>query len=163
MAVLTSISLTARPTGRHPRSRRSPTTRSRGVLGPRGRPASAGLSDQAPDLPRSGWESRLEELNKQHEGHDLAIELLDREIGDETEAVMLPVASIEYDPKDDVVIVAVGGRDGRFPVVLRHMVEHPQRIAVDELDEQRTALETVDDDGTRTIVTIQTIQPPAVS
>ena len=57
--------------------------------------------------------------------------------------------------KDDVVIVAVGGRDGRYPVVLRHIVEHPQRIAADTYGEGRLALDIVDGDGDHTIVTIQ--------
>ena len=67
----------------------------------------------------------------------------------------LPLSSIGFDPKDDVVIVAVGGRDGRFPVILRHVVENPQRIVVDShADEGRVALDLVDAVGDHTIVTI---------
>jgi hypothetical protein len=113
------------------------------------------MSDEGPELPRSQWQARLEELTKQHEGHAVAIELLDHEFGDEAEVEMLPLAYIEFDPKDDVVIVAVGGRDGRYPVVLRHMVEHPQRIMADSYGEGRVALDIVDGDGDHTIVTIQ--------
>ena len=112
------------------------------------------MSDQGPELPRSQWQARLEELTKQHEGHEVAIELLDKEFGDEFEVEMLPLASLEFDPKDDVVIVAVGGRDGRYPAVLRHMVDHPQRIVADTYGEGRLALDIVDGDGDHTIVTI---------
>jgi hypothetical protein len=117
------------------------------------------MSDLGPDLPRSQWQARLAELTEQHEGHRVAIELLDQEFGDEEEAEMLPLAFLEFDPKDDVVIVGLGGRDGRFPVVLRHIVEHPQGIAADSVGEDRVALDIVDGDGNHTIVTIQDPTP----
>ena len=72
---------------------------------------------------------------------------------------MLPLSFLEFDPKDDVVIVAVGGRDGRYPVVLRHIVEHPQRIVADSVGKDRVALDIVDGDGDHTIVTIQAPTP----
>jgi Family of unknown function (DUF5335) len=118
------------------------------------------MSDQRPELPRAQWQARLEELTKQHEGHEVAIELLDQVFGDEEEAEMLPLAYLEFDPKDDVVIVAVGGRGGRYPVVLRHFVEHPQRIVADSYGDDRSAVDIVDRDGDHTIVTIQ---PPRAS
>ena len=116
------------------------------------------MSDQPPELPRSEWQARLEELTKQHEGHDVAIELLDQVFGDEAEVEKLPLAYLEFDPKDDAVIVAVGGRDGRYPVVLRHIIEHPQRIVVDSY-EDRLALDIVDDEGDHTIVSIHAPKP----
>src|SRR4029453_4874764 len=116
-------------------------------------------SDQGPELPRSQWQARLEELTKEHEGPPVAIEVLDHEFGDEAQVEMLPLAYIEYDRKADVVIVAVGGRDGRYPVVLRHIVEHPQRIAADSVGEGPFARDIVDGDGDHTIVTIQAPTP----
>ena len=117
------------------------------------------MDEPTDDLPRAGWQANLDDLTRQHEGHEVTIELLDRELGDEEEVARLPLSSIGFDPKDDVVIVAVGGRDGRFPVVLRHMVENPQRIVVDShADDGRVALDVVDGDGDHTIVTIW---PPA--
>jgi Family of unknown function (DUF5335) len=120
------------------------------------------MTDQGPELARAEWQARLDELTKEQQGHEVAIELLDQELGDEEEVEWLPLAYIEYDHKDDVVIVAVGGRDGRYPVVLRHFVEHPQRILVDSHDEGRVALDIVDGDGDGDH-TIVTIRPPTPS
>jgi Family of unknown function (DUF5335) len=117
------------------------------------------MSDQGPELPRSEWQAWLEELTKERGGHEVAIELLDRDFGDEAQVEMLPLAYVEFDPKDDVVIVAVGGRDGRYPVVLRHMVEHPQRILADGVGDDRVALDIVDGAGNHTIVTVQAATP----
>jgi hypothetical protein len=118
------------------------------------------MTDQGPELARAEWQIRLDELTKQHEGHEVAIELLDEEFGDEEEVEWLPLAYIEYDPKDDVVIVArLAAVTVANPVVLRHFVERPQSILVDSLDEGRVALDTVDGDGDHTIVTIQLPRP----
>jgi hypothetical protein len=117
------------------------------------------MSDQGPELPRPQWQARLDELTQQYQGHGVAIGLLDQEFGDEAEVEMLPLAFLEFDPKDDVVIVAVGGRDGRYPLVLRHIVEHPQGILADSVGHDRVALDIVDGDGNHTIVTIHAPTP----
>jgi hypothetical protein len=36
--------------------------------------------------------------------------------------------------RDTSDVEAVGGRDGRYPVVLRHFVGHPQRIVADRCE-----------------------------
>jgi hypothetical protein len=71
---------------------------------------------------RQGWVEGLDRLTKDREGQDVTIEVLDRSFGDQTEAERLPFAYTSYDPKGDVVVVAVGGRSSSYPVVLRHMV-----------------------------------------
>src|ERR1700722_5069709 len=88
------------------------------------------MAQDSEEIPRSSWHGSLESLTKQHEGDAVTIEVLDIDLGDEYEAEQVPFAYIEYDGHDDAVSVAVGGRDGRYPVVLRHSIEHPQRIVV---------------------------------
>lgn len=113
------------------------------------------MADNSVERPREVWRDFLEQVTKAHEGDNTTIEVLSLEFGDEYEAEKLPLGYIEYDNKDDVVIVAVGGRDGRYPVVLRHMIWHPQRLLADppEPDTVR-ALEIIDKDDTRTIVSL---------
>jgi Family of unknown function (DUF5335) len=113
------------------------------------------MSNHAHELPRDEWKSLLEDMTKEHEGNDAAIELLDQQIGDESEVQRLPLAFVEYDPKDDVVVVGVGGRGPNYPVVLRHFVEHPQRILADSYGPDLTlALDILGADGSHTIVTL---------
>jgi hypothetical protein len=53
------------------------------------------------------------------------------------------------------VIVAVGGRDRRNPVVLHHFVDGPHRILADSYEPgPALALDIVDDEGRHTIVTL---------
>ncbi|HEY3843263.1 MAG TPA: DUF5335 family protein [Acidimicrobiales bacterium] len=107
------------------------------------------------ELQRSTWQGALESLSKEHQGDVVTIEVTTLDFGDQFEAEQLPLAYIEYDPHDDAASVGVGGRDGRFPVVLRHVIEHPASIVVDtEATEGATALQIADPDGTTTIITL---------
>ena len=113
------------------------------------------MGDKSVEKPRGNWSDFLEQVTKAHDGDLATIEVFGPEIGDGYEAERLPLSFIEYDRKDDVVIVAVGGRDSRYPVVLRHMIWKPQHLLADppEPDDVR-ALEMIDHDGTSTIVSL---------
>jgi hypothetical protein len=99
---------------------------------------------------RQGWVEGLDRLTKDRDGQDVTIEVLSSSFGDQTEAERLPFAYTSYDPKDDVVVVAVGGRSSSDPVVLRHVVSHPSRV---DIDPNAGAFRAVEQDGTTTIVT----------
>jgi hypothetical protein len=101
------------------------------------------------------WVSQLEQLTKDREGEYVTIEILDRAYGDEVEAERLPFAYAAYDPKDDVVVIAVGGNTAKYPVALRHMIWHPTEVAVDA---DIGALKVVEKDGTTTITSFH--RPP---
>jgi uncharacterized protein DUF5335 len=113
------------------------------------------MTDDAHEVPRSDWQQYFEKLTDEHEGNEVTIELLDQELGDEGEAQRLPLAYLDYDPKDDVFVVAVGGRDRRYPAVLHHLVEAPQRIVVDTYGpDDAVAVDVVGADEGHTIVTL---------
>jgi hypothetical protein len=96
---------------------------------------------------RSQWTYTLDRLTSDHEGDLVVIEVLDTEFGDNEQAERVPFGYANYDRRDDAVIIGVGGRSGRYPVALRHMIWHPVEIDVDA-----DALRVVDTDGTVTIV-----------
>ena len=73
----------------------------------------------------------------------------------EPEAEHLPFAYAAYDPKDDVVVIAVGGNTPKYPVVLRHLIWHPTEVAVDA---DIGALKVLEKDGTTTITSFY--RPP---
>jgi hypothetical protein len=105
------------------------------------------MADAATDS--KTWASQLDQLTEDRGGENVTIEVVDMEYGDETEAERLPFAYASYDPKDDVVIVAVGGRSSRYPVVLRHMIWHPTEV---DVDPEAGAIRVVEPDGTATFV-----------
>jgi hypothetical protein len=106
------------------------------------------------ERPPVEWRDFLEQMTREHEGDEVTIEVLSPEIGDQEEAEKLAFSYLEYDHKDDVVIVAVGGRDARYPV-LRHLINHPRKILVDPpRPDAGRAVDIEDGEGTHTIVTL---------
>jgi hypothetical protein len=116
------------------------------------RPPEAAMTVTTPEQ-RSEWSKLTDRLSADHEGHDVTIEVLDPESGDNSLVERLPFAGITYDHKDDVVVVSVGGRSPRYPVVLRHLINHPQEILFD-LITQGAALKITDSTGTTTLVSL---------
>src|SRR3984885_13753151 len=108
----------------------------------------------ATEVPKSSWREALDSLTREHQGEVVTIEVETSDYGDQLEAEALPFAYVEYDPHDDAVSVGVGGRDGRYPVVLRHVVEHPQHVFIHDAEEGPVTIEVRDPDGTMTLVTL---------
>jgi hypothetical protein len=102
---------------------------------------------------RSEWTALTDRLSADHAGHDVTIEVLDPESGDSSLVERLPFDGITYDHKDDVVVISVGGSSPRYPVVLRHLIQHPKEILFD-LIPQGAALKITDSSGTMTLVSL---------
>lgn len=113
------------------------------------------MNQQRLDVAREEWREFLDTMTRNYEGAEVTIEVMNREFGDLMGAERLPLAYLEYDPKDDQFSVGVGGRDGRYPVVLRHVIDHPQRILTDTLQQgTMRAFDIFDAEGEQTIVTL---------
>jgi hypothetical protein len=107
------------------------------------------------ERPREEWPSLLDELTRVRAGDDVTIEVLDAEYGDGLEAEPMPLAYIEYDEHADQASVGVGGRGGRYPVVLRHSIDHPTSILTDSQAPRLPLLvQIVAADGSETLVSI---------
>src|SRR5580698_7150171 len=88
------------------------------------------MTRDAEEIDRSAWLKTLDALTKEHEGDVASIEVAELDLGDQFEAEQIPFSYIEYDPHDDAVSIGVGGLDGRYPVMLRHVVAHPQNVFI---------------------------------
>jgi hypothetical protein len=107
------------------------------------------------ELPRPSWHDALESMSREHENDGVTIEVMTLEFGDQHEVEKLPLAYIEYDPHDDAVSIGVGGTNGKYPVVLRHAIEHPLKIAIGTSGSVDVLpVEIADPDGTVTLVTL---------
>jgi hypothetical protein len=102
---------------------------------------------------RAEWTKLTDRLTAEYQGYDVTIEVLDPETGDNPMVERLPFDNVTYDHKDDVAVVAVGGRSQRYPVALRHLIYHPQEFVVD-LIPQGGALKITDSSGTTTLVSL---------
>ncbi|SEG67011.1 hypothetical protein SAMN04489712_108246 [Thermomonospora echinospora] len=104
---------------------------------------------------RDGWVGFFDTLTADHQGHTVAIELVDSEYGDQYETEGLPFNYASYDPRDDVVVVGVGGNSARFPVVLRHMINHPAEVDVTASRPAEADVRVIDGDGTATMLCLR--------
>jgi hypothetical protein len=113
--------------------------------------------DRRPDIvherPKKDWHDLLDELTRVRAGDDVTIELLHADFGDEFEAERIPLAYIEYDEHADEASVGVGGRDGRYPVVLRHSIRQPTSLLADSKPPRLPlVVQIVGADGSETLV-----------
>jgi len=109
------------------------------------------------EVSRGTWQATLEAMTVQHEGDVASIEVADLDLGDQFEAQQIPFSYIEYDPHDDAVSVGVGGLDGRYPVLLRHVVEHPGSIFLHTSATGSVTVDVRSPDGTTTLVTLSAL------
>jgi len=113
------------------------------------------ISQERPELPRETWQDFFQRLSSEYRDYAVTIEVIDPQLGDQLQAADVSLSDLEYDPKDDVLIIAVESQDRSKQAVLRHLIEQPQTILADQLtDEVRWAIDASDKDGTQTIVTL---------
>lgn len=71
---------------------------------------------------RNQWEEFFNRLTQELDGAQTEIEVASLRIGDQIQARWVPLLGVSYDPKDDIVEIAVQGLD--------HMVREPTTLTV---------------------------------
>lgn len=111
------------------------------------------MSTTTEELDAGRWHEYFDSLTPSIEGSLATIELMGEQVGDQLDVERMPLQAISYDPKDDVLEIALGGRGVRYPVVLRHFISSPQTITVEESGSiTPTAILVTDGDGVRTLI-----------
>lgn len=95
-------------------------------------------------LDKAEWREFLDRATKSLVGKQAEIEVASLALGSQIEAEWLPVLGIAYDPKDDLVEVALENVD--------HMIAKPKELCADIGPAGLVALEVVGADGARQIV-----------
>jgi hypothetical protein len=98
-------------------------------------------------LEKTEWHPFLDGLSKILGAKQAQIEVGSLAIGDQFEAQWLPLYGLVYDPKDDLVEVAMEGVD--------HMIPKPREIYADVVGGGLITLEIVDAEGRREIVRLK--------
>ncbi len=95
-------------------------------------------------IDKSGWRAALDRLSQSLSGKRAEIEIAALSLGDQIAAEWQPIIGITYDPKDDIVEVALEGLD--------HIISRPRELQFQQEGALVSALEIVDADGIRHIV-----------
>jgi Family of unknown function (DUF5335) len=95
-------------------------------------------------LDKAQWRVFCDRVSKALVGNRAEIEIASLALGSQVEAEWLPLLGIAYDPKDDIIEIALEGLD--------HMVHRPREMYVDLGPDGLTSLEVIDGDDVRRIV-----------
>lgn len=107
------------------------------------------------ELAQEAWSEYLDAVSREMLNADVSIEIIEGTQPALVEARRLALQAVVYDRRDDVFAVSAARGGPHLPSVLRHMVDHPERIVVDSWTLLAPMTISVDgSDGVRTIVKI---------
>ena len=98
-------------------------------------------------LDKSEWRAFCDRLSKGLIGKQAEIEIASLVLGSQVQGEWLPLLGIVYDPKSDIIEIALDGLD--------HMIPRPRELYVDIGPGGMANLEIVDSGGVRQIVTLR--------
>jgi hypothetical protein len=93
------------------------------------------------------WRSYFDTVSKALAGKRVEIEIASLNLGDQIEAEWLPLVGITYDPKNDLIEVALEGVD--------HLIHKPREVWIEGEGLDLSAIEIVDADNIRQIVVLR--------
>jgi hypothetical protein len=101
----------------------------------------------AKQLEKSQWRAYFDRMSKATVSKRAEIEIASLKLGDQIEAEWLPLLGISYDPKDDVIGIALEGVD--------HLIPKPREVYVEEQGLELSSLEVIDAEGGRQIIVLR--------
>jgi hypothetical protein len=101
----------------------------------------------AKQLEKSQWRTYFDWMSKALVGKRAEIEVASLKLGDQIEAGWLPLIGITYDPKDDIIEIALEGVD--------HLIHKPRGIYVEQEGLELSTLEVIDAEGVRQIIVLR--------
>ena len=114
------------------------------------------MTDATRELASETWAEYFDALSRELRHAPTSIEVADPSGPANVEVRDLALHALTYDRRDDVFEVAVARGGRHLPGVVRHLVDHPARVAVDNRTMLAPMTIAVDGrDGTRTMIRIE--------
>ncbi|HHI82460.1 MAG TPA: hypothetical protein ENJ99_04835 [Rhizobiales bacterium] len=107
-------------------------------------------------IAKTDWEDYFNRVTKSLEGLQATVEVAALDTGDQIEAERLTLLGVTYDPKDDLLEVALEGLD--------HLIRHPRDIHITLEDTGITSIAVVDGNDREQIIRLSEpllLPPPA--
>jgi hypothetical protein len=98
-------------------------------------------------IEKARWTEYFDHLSNVTDSQLIKIEVINMEIGDQTEVENTPFNGISYDEIDDIISVQAGS--------VGHMVNQPTQVYVLEGDEGLESMEITDAEGTKNILSFK--------
>lgn len=96
---------------------------------------------------KNNWKAFFDTLTRTLVGKRAEVEVASLDLGDQIEAEWLPLIGIAYDPKDDLIEVALEGLD--------HLIRAPREVYVDFNVGGLIGLAVIDSDHVRQIIKLK--------
>lgn len=112
--------------------------------------------DRTRELAQETWSEYFDALSRELLNAPVSIEIDEASGSPAAEARHLALQLLTYDHRGDVFEVSAARDGSHLPAVLRHLVDHPQRVAVDSYTMLAPMTIAVDGrDGVRTVIKIE--------
>jgi hypothetical protein len=98
-------------------------------------------------LPKSQWQAYFDRVSKGLQTRTAQIEVAALSLGSQVAAKWTPLIGITYDPKDDILEVALESLD--------HLVHSPRTVSIDESAMGLSSLEVIDGEGRQQIIRLK--------
>ncbi len=98
-------------------------------------------------IEKSAWAEFFDSFTTSLPGKHAEVEVASLDLGDQIAASWLPFIGIAYDPKNDLIEVALEGLD--------HMIRKPQEVYVDHEVGSLVSLQIINSDGVREIIKLK--------
>ena len=98
-------------------------------------------------IDKSAWAEFFDSFTTSLPGKQAEVEVASLDLGDQIAASWLPFIGIAYDPKNDLIEVALEGLD--------HMIRKPQEVYVDHEVGSLVSLQIINSDGVREIIKLK--------
>src|SRR6202040_3844232 len=98
-------------------------------------------------LEKSQWRGYFDRVSKALVSKRAEIEVASLKLGDQIEAEWLPLLGISYDPKNDIIEIALEGVD--------HLIPKPREVYVEENGLELSSLEVIDAEGPHQIIVLK--------
>ncbi len=98
-------------------------------------------------LAKSQWQDYFDRVSKALGAKLVEVEVTGLGLGDQVQVEWLPLIGLSYDPKDDILAVAVEG--------IEHNIQHPKQIHVEQDVESLYSIEAVDAEGEHHILLLK--------
>jgi hypothetical protein len=106
---------------------------------------------QSHEIPANQWIPFLNDLSRRHQGEHVTVELIGRDIGDQSEARDQSLLGITVDPPTGSCKIEVMAGDADS--LIAHEISHPIHVRMAQLDNGAdAALEIESDSGPSTLV-----------
>jgi len=98
-------------------------------------------------LAKPQWQSYFDRVSKALGAKLVQVEVTGLGLGDQVQVEWLPLIGISYDPRGDILAVAVEG--------IEHNIQHPKQIHVEQDVESLYRIQAVDAEGEHHILTLK--------